>query len=51
MPLLVFITAFAPGETGAIHAYLLDSQHAKWKPVAKTTDVEHPFFLAISPVE
>ena len=51
MPLLVFITAFAPGETGAIHAYLLDPQHAKWKPVAKTTDVEHPFFLAISPDE
>ena len=49
MPLLVFITAFAPGETGAIHAYLLDPQHAIWKPVSKTTDVEHPFFLAISP--
>ena len=47
--LLVFISAFAPGEQGAIHAYLLESDTGQMKLVHRTTDVEHPFFMAVSP--
>lgn len=46
---LVFISAFAPGEEGAIHAYALDLKTGELKPLHRTTDVEHPFFLASSP--
>jgi 6-phosphogluconolactonase len=46
---LVFISAFAPGEEGAIHAFRLDAKAAQLKLIQKTTDVENPFFLAISP--
>jgi 6-phosphogluconolactonase len=46
---LVFITAFAPGENGAIGAYQLDLETGKLKPVHRTTKVENPFYLAISP--
>ena len=44
---LVFISSFASGEEGAIHAYRLDNH--KLTPMRTTTDVEHPFFLALSP--
>ena len=47
--LLVFISAFAPGDDGAIHAYRLDPAAGKLKPVSRTTDIEHPFFMAVSP--
>lgn len=46
---LVFITAFAPGEEGAIHAYHMNSNSGQLTLAHKTTDVEHPFFIAISP--
>ena len=43
---LVFITAFAKGEEGAIHAYNLVGDKLKLKH--RTTDVEHPFFIAVT---
>ncbi|WP_299461846.1 lactonase family protein [uncultured Gimesia sp.] len=46
---LVFISAFAPGEKGAIHAFELNPLTGELKLVERTTDVEHPFFLAVSP--
>src|SRR4051794_26747270 len=46
---LVFITAFAPGEEGGIHAYEFDTQAGKLKPLHHTTGAENPFFLALSP--
>jgi len=47
--LLVFISAFASGDDGAIHAYQLDAETGKLKLVHRTTDVENPFFMAIGP--
>jgi 6-phosphogluconolactonase len=46
---LVFISAFAAGDDGAIHAFHLDLKTGQLEPVDRTTDVEHPFFLALSP--
>ena len=46
--LLVFISAFAPAEDGAIHAYRLDVGSGGLTLVRKNSDVEHPFFLALS---
>ena len=46
---LVFISSFAAGDKGAIHAYQLDLASGQLKQTHKTTDVEYPFFLAISP--
>jgi len=46
---LVFISAFAPGEKGAIYAFQLNSKTGELKEVARTTDVEHPFFMTVSP--
>jgi 6-phosphogluconolactonase len=46
---LVFISAFAPGDEGAIHAYHLDLNSGHLEPAERTPDVEHPFFLALSP--
>jgi 6-phosphogluconolactonase len=45
---LVFVTAFAPGEKGGIHAYEFDTASGKLKPVHRTAGVENPFFLALS---
>ena len=47
--LLVFISAFASGDEGAIHAYQLDLATGQLKLVQRTTGVENPFFLALSP--
>jgi 6-phosphogluconolactonase len=47
--LIVFISAFAPGNDGAIHAYRLEPDAGQLKPVHRTTDIEHPFFMAVSP--
>ena len=47
--LLVFISAFAPAEDGAIHAYRLDVESGGLTLVRKNSDVENPFFLALSP--
>ena len=46
---VVFISAFTAGEKGAIHAYQLDLQTGGLKLLQRTNEVEHPFFLAISP--
>jgi len=43
---LVFISAFAKGEQGAIHAYNLVK--GKLKLIHRTIDVEHPFFMAVT---
>src|SRR5262245_57012516 len=46
---VVFISACAAGDRGAIHAYQLDLTTGALKQVQRTTDVENPFFLALSP--
>ena len=46
---VVFISAFASGEKGAIHAFSFDETAGRLKPLNRTTDVESPFFLALSP--
>ena len=45
---LVFISAFAAGDEGAIHAYQLEMDTGHLKLVQRTTDVENPFFMAVS---
>ncbi len=47
--LLVFVSAFAKGDAGAIHAFRVDSKRGTMQPVHRTTEVENPFFLALSP--
>ena len=47
--LLVFISAFASGDEGAIHAGQLDAATGQLTLGRRTTDVENPFFLALSP--
>lgn len=46
---LVFVSAFAGEGKGAIQAYRLDGNTGKLKLLQRTTDVENPFFLALSP--
>ncbi len=46
---LVFISAFATGDHGAIHAYQLDPKTGILKLAQRTTDVQNPFFIALSP--
>lgn len=46
---LVFVSAFAAGDDGAIHAYRLNLKTGELKLAHRTTDVEHPFFTALSP--
>jgi len=46
---LIFVSAFAAGDEGAIHAFRFDSKAGTLTPQHQTTDVEHPFFLVISP--
>ena len=46
---LIFISAFAPGTNGGIHAFTFDSENGRLKPLQRTAGVEHPFFLAVSP--
>jgi len=46
---VVFISAFASGEKGAIHAFSFDGKAGGLKLLNRTTDVESPFFLALSP--
>lgn len=46
---LVFITSFASGEEGGIHAYEFDPKVGKLKPLHRTAVPENPFFLALSP--
>jgi 6-phosphogluconolactonase len=46
--LLLFISAFAPGEQGAIHAFQLSTDSGELKQVHRTPNVAQPFFLALS---
>ncbi|MBM3999649.1 MAG: lactonase family protein [Planctomycetes bacterium] len=46
---VVFISSFAAGEEGAIHAFQLDPASGALRLLHRTTGIEHPFFLAISP--
>lgn len=46
---LVFVTSFAPGEQGGIHAYDFDAAAGKLTHLRRTGGVENPFFLALSP--
>ena len=46
---LIYVSAFAAGEKGAIHTFRFDSETGALKPQHQTTDVYHPFFLVISP--
>ncbi len=46
---IVFVSAFQPGAEGAIHAYRFDLQRGRLTQLNRTTDVQNPFFLAISP--
>lgn len=46
---LVFISAFASGEKGAIHAFAFDPEKGSLEPLQRTTDIQNPFFLALSP--
>jgi 6-phosphogluconolactonase len=46
---VVFVSAFAAGDQGGIHAYTFDATAGTLKPLRRTTGVENPFFLALSP--
>ena len=46
---LVFVSAMAAGEEGAIHAYQLEVVTGRMSLAERTTDVDLPFFLALSP--
>jgi len=46
---VLFISAFSSGKQGAIHAYELDVTDGGLKQLHRTTDIESPFFLAVSP--
>lgn len=45
---LLFISAFAPGEKGAIHSFKFDPTNGSLEPIARNTEVSNPFFLAVS---
>jgi 6-phosphogluconolactonase len=46
---LVFISAFASGDKGAIHAFQFDASNGALKPLHRTTEISNPFFLAVAP--
>ncbi len=46
---VVFVSAFKSGDEGAIHAYRFDTVAGQLELLHRTTDVENPFFLAVSP--
>lgn len=46
---IVFVTAFAAGEQGGIHAYEFDNHAGQLKPLRRTGGVENPFFMALAP--
>ena len=45
---LIFICAFAPGASAGIQAFAFNGKTGALKPLHRTTDVQNPFFLAIS---
>lgn len=46
---LVFISAFASGDKAGIHAFTFDTNAGALKLLHRTTDIQNPFFLAVSP--
>jgi len=46
---LLFASSFKPGDLGAIQAYRVDLQTGTLHPLQRTSGVENPFFLALSP--
>ena len=46
---LVFITAFASGEKAGIHAFGFDSEKGTLTPLKRSSGIQNPFFMAISP--
>jgi 6-phosphogluconolactonase len=46
---VVFVSAFNSGDEGAIHAFRFDTKTGGLKLLHRTTDIEQPFFLAVSP--
>jgi 6-phosphogluconolactonase len=45
---IIFVSAFATGDKAGIHAFTFDITSGALKPLHRTTDVQNPFFLAIS---
>ena len=43
---IIFISAFAEGEKGAIHAFTFDSKNGALTPLHRTADIQSPFFLS-----
>lgn len=46
---VVFISAFASGDKAGIHAFRFDLKTGVLQPLHRTTDIQNPFFLAVSP--
>ncbi|MEZ5384019.1 MAG: lactonase family protein [Prosthecobacter sp.] len=46
---LVFISAFASGDKAGVHAFSFDSEKGSLKPLHRTTEIQNPFFLVVSP--
>lgn len=46
---VVFVSAFAPAEKAAIHAFGFDPEKGVLKPLKRTTGLQSPFFIALSP--
>ena len=46
---IVFVSAFAPSDKGGIHAFAFDSKTGNLKPLKRTSGIQNPFFIAISP--
>ena len=46
---LIFVSSFGAGANGAIQAYRLELTTGKLNPVHRTVNVEHPFFIVLSP--
>jgi 6-phosphogluconolactonase len=49
VPLLVFVSMFAPAEQGGIRAFHLDPRTGELVAARETRGIPHPFFLALSP--
>lgn len=46
---LLFVSSFSGGEKGAISAFRISLEDGSLTPLARTGDIENPFFLAVSP--
>ena len=47
--LLIFVSSFTSGDQAAIQACRFDSKEGSLKPLARTAEIQNPFFLALSP--